>query len=933
MAAGAGKVALVNSTTTLGCNGGSNPCNSTQTALILDLVGYGTGGSGANYFEGAGPAPTISTTLSDVRSSAGCTDTNSNSADFTAAAVAPRNGSTTAHLCGSGANNPSATGSASVNPVTAGNATNLTAANSPGTTNPPSATYTDTCDLTPIGGTTLTSLPINYVVPTNTTPSTYSLSCTVTDDLNRTGSFSISLTVNAPPPQTKKIYEITGSGDHSPIAGSAVSVSGVVTAIGGSTTSTKGFYIESIPADRDSDPNTSEGLQIFIGSSSLPPCAVVGNQITIQGTVTDFVPNTTAPVGSTPATELASTSGCQVLASNQSGLLPAPVTIDSTTFDPNGSATQARRLAGMRVTMTNAVVTGASTSSLTENTETSTTGSDFWVTASGVARPFHTAPGIQATRRPSDAAGTVPSWNGNPEVFDVFTRGLEGGSPVEVAVGTVISSINGILDFYTGSGQYELLVGAGSIGTLAPLAPTLAATPVPTPLSTDLTVAEANIERFYDDVDDAGQDVALTTDAYTRRKNKLSLAIRNVLRTPDIIAIEEAEGQPAGTSSPSLKVLHDIASQVSADGGPNYGVCGGVTNDIGLISVGFLYRLDRVTSGECTQYGIDTNYNTPGGGSSPLNDRPPIMFRATAKAPNSDSGLEVRVLVNHLRSLNDVDTPGVANGDRVRTKRNEQAKYVANLITGNLGSEQSSNWAANSNLLVVGDMNAYQVNDGYADMVNCMAGSPAPANQIYATAAENAVSQPCAPVAGLSLTNLTTTDPAQQYSYVFNGIAQRIDQILVNAPVAARVRQFAYERNNADFPPASYYNDGSRPERYSDHDAPVVYLRLPVEVTSRTRANVSAPLFNRFTGRAAATLSVTNTGTDALTGPVYVFFSNLSAGVTLPDLPTYNGVPYATVNLPSGLAPGATSSNVTISFADPTNARISYTTTRFDGTF
>src|SRR5690606_6665652 len=39
MAAGASKVALVNSTTGLGCNGGSTPCTPEQLALIVDLVG------------------------------------------------------------------------------------------------------------------------------------------------------------------------------------------------------------------------------------------------------------------------------------------------------------------------------------------------------------------------------------------------------------------------------------------------------------------------------------------------------------------------------------------------------------------------------------------------------------------------------------------------------------------------------------------------------------------------------------------------------------------------------------------------------------------------------------------------------------------------------------------------------------------------------
>ena len=55
MAAGAGKVALVTGQTTLGCNGGSAPCDAAQLARIVDLVGYGN----ANFFEGASAAPTL----------------------------------------------------------------------------------------------------------------------------------------------------------------------------------------------------------------------------------------------------------------------------------------------------------------------------------------------------------------------------------------------------------------------------------------------------------------------------------------------------------------------------------------------------------------------------------------------------------------------------------------------------------------------------------------------------------------------------------------------------------------------------------------------------------------------------------------------------------------------------------------------------------
>ncbi len=89
-----GKVALVTSTSGLACNGGSTPCSSGQLALIKDLVGWGL----ANFYETAA-APATNNTTAVFRKDYGCTDTDNNSADFTAAPPLPRNTSTAVHSC------------------------------------------------------------------------------------------------------------------------------------------------------------------------------------------------------------------------------------------------------------------------------------------------------------------------------------------------------------------------------------------------------------------------------------------------------------------------------------------------------------------------------------------------------------------------------------------------------------------------------------------------------------------------------------------------------------------------------------------------------------------------------------------------------------------------------------------------------------------
>jgi hypothetical protein len=89
-----GKVALVRDATALTCGATAGSCSSAAT--IEDLVGYG---SAADY-EGSGAAPALSSSTAAVRAGAGCTDTGSNTADFTAPAPSPRNSSSPAASCG-----------------------------------------------------------------------------------------------------------------------------------------------------------------------------------------------------------------------------------------------------------------------------------------------------------------------------------------------------------------------------------------------------------------------------------------------------------------------------------------------------------------------------------------------------------------------------------------------------------------------------------------------------------------------------------------------------------------------------------------------------------------------------------------------------------------------------------------------------------------
>ena len=76
------------------------------------------------------------------------------------------------------------------------------------------------------------------------------------------------------------------------------------------------------------------------------------------------------------------------------------------------------------------------------------------------------------------------------------------------------------------------------------------------------------------------------------------------------------------------------------------------------------------------------------------------------------------MILNHLRSLIDVNsdepfgTTGLTVGARVREKRRLQAEDLADLIASRI----------NEKLVVLGDMNAFEFNDGLVDVIGTLEG-------------------------------------------------------------------------------------------------------------------------------------------------------------------------------------------------------------------
>ena len=546
---------------------------------------------------------------------------------------------------------------------------------------------------------------------------------------------------------------------------------------------------------------------------------------------------------------------------------------------------------------------------INEANATATSAGIFYGVITGVARPFR-EPGVQLPDTlPPSSPCCVTRWDTNPETLSVDSDGQPGATGLDVTAGQTVLSIVGPLEY--SQRAYTIDPDPSTPPTLSGPAATF--TPVPQGTDGELTVASVNTQRFFDTTDDPSvSDVALTAAAFNNRLNKISLAIRNVLRTPDVIGVEEME---------NLTTLQAVATKVNNDAvaagdpSPNYQAYLVEGNDIGGIDVGFLVKTPKVAVIDVTQYGKTTTFTEPSGTVALLDDRPSLVLRANVTG--SGGTLPVTVIVNHLRSLSGIDDP--IDGPRVRAKREAQAEELANLITG----FQSSNPAVN--LVSIGDYNAFAFSDGYVDVMGVIRGNPVPSNQVVT---------PPATITTPTLTDLIDTAPAdQRYSYSFNGNAQELDHILVNPNLVSRVTRYAVARLDADFPEI-VRNDPNRPERISDHDMAVAYFSLSgaADVSSQVGVSSSGLIYNRLTRTFNGSVTLTNNGAQAIAGPVQAVFQIATAGVTVANASgTFNGNSYITASA-SSLAPGQ-SITFQVRFNNPSNAVISTTVKTYSGTF
>lgn len=686
--------------------------------------------------------------------------------------------------------------------------------------------------------------------------------------------------VNCTP--THSISQVQGAGNISPVAGQIVVVDGVVTA-----NKFNGFFVEEPDANADGNPLTSEGVFVFTNNANGP---AVGSFVCVSATVTEFA------TGFSTLTEL-TTPNTQIISTGS----PLPTAIPLTTLFPaaNGGIDQLERLEGMRVSIPSVTAVSGTTESGFENAA-------FYGVVTGVAIPFR-EPGIQAPLGvPVGSMKTIPPiprFDANPELIRIDLRGQNqaSGAPGTgpITAGQTVTNLIGALDF--NSRGYEL---AQDAATQASISGPSTFTAIPQPAANQITAGHIALRNY--------------TGTATQQAKALRV-VRDVLRYPDVLGVTEVN------NITSLNNLRDAIN--TGQSGLNYVAFLG--SGTGTQNVGFLVKTSRIsvigTPGQVLDNVMWTDLSD--GVMKQLHDRPPFLLQGRANNPTSGT-FDFTVLMVHLRSLIDVESDLLAaplnqttEGDRTRTKRRLAAENVAQYIQ----QRQVNN--PSERILVTGDYNAFQFNDGYGDIIGTLTGAPTPNAQVVQASGDLVNPN------FIDLVNTTKLPNSQKFSYIFDGSHQVLDHVLVSQSLMGFVNSLVYARTSSEFP-EQFTSDTTRPERVTDHDPAIAFITLPnnavEDISARVRISNTGLFFNGSTY--SGFVRVTNISGATINGPLHILIDEIAPNVVLTNATgTALGKPYITIPA-TPLAIGATT-QVQVIYSNPGNVLINTVARVMQGTF
>ncbi|MEO8152729.1 MAG: ExeM/NucH family extracellular endonuclease [Rhizobacter sp.] len=778
LSSSAGKVALVNTSTGLACNGGSTPCSAAQLAQIVDLVGYGS----ANYFEGA-VAPALTATTALLRAGGGCTDTDNNAANFSSGTPAPRNSATPLAACGSGnqpvvascpANVAVGNGVSVALALRASDADDVVSAASFVSGNVAGMSLTGFTASPAVGSNAMVNLSLSAAVPSGSYPVVVRFS----NAAAQTGSCTVNVTVTAAAASFTPTFTLQGSGSTSPFLGQTVTTRGVVTLV-----NNNGYFIQDVTGDGNA--STSDGLFVFTGSA---PSVSAGQLVEVSGQISEF--NTGAASNALTlahtVTELTN-SGTPLLLGTGS-IAPTVVTL------PEAVDGDLERYEGMLVTINTPLT-------VSQNYFQGRYGQVTLSAGGRLIKP------TQLYRPGSAAALALADQNTRTSIILDDGSSLQNPSPIPyigvdntLRAGDTMPSLTGVVDYglatadNTGLADWRIQPSVAPVITRAN--PRTAA---PAAAGGNLKVASFNVLNYFTTFTDghtaaggSGQGCApsnTTSDCrgadnaaeFTRQRDKIIAAISAM--NADVVGLMEIQNN--GTTA-----AQNLVDGLNAVMGANtYAVVPSPsTTGTDAIRVAMIYKPARVaTVGASLADG------------SAIHNRPP-MAQAFSLNVNSE---KFSVIVNHFKSKGCTGAAG-ADADQgdgqgcFNDRRVQQAQALLSFI------ETVKTAAADPDVMVIGDLNAYGQEDPVFTLVSG------------------------------GLVNQPLRFNATPYSYVFDGESGTIDHGLATPSLSPRVVGAAHWHINADEPVVIDYNTEFKPQdlytatpyRASDHDPVVLSINL-----------------------------------------------------------------------------------------------------------
>jgi predicted extracellular nuclease len=600
------------------------------------------------------------------------------------------------------------------------------------------------------------------------------------------------------------IAAVQGDKNMSPYENQRVRVSGIVTA-----RTRTGFFLQTPDDKTDGNPNTSEG--IFVYTKTAPEAsAAIGSMISASGFVDEYGPR--AEPNSLTITEISFKTGSDsIQVVSKDNPLPKPVTLTAEDFRP-GKNDQLEKYEGMRVVAAELTVTSPTNGRVDNKNNRSVSDGIFYGVLKGLPKPFR-EPGFDRddyealTEREKDefkkAYPKIKIFDTNPERLRIETKAQEGSQAIDVSAHTELKNVIGVLHYSARTNA--ILLDAATRPSVAAYAKQLN---LPQVGERQFSVAAMNLENFFDDQDDpAIKEDIVTTASFTARMKKISAAVRDVMQSPDVIGVIEAE---------NLAALKRLAERINTDAeaagkpNPKYEAFLIDGNDGRGIDSGYMVKTTRVKVIEVKQFGKDDKYQNPDTKQeNNLNDRPPLMLRASVTDPKTNAPFEFTVVVNHLKSFLGYEDP--KQQANVRLKKRLQAELLAKFV------QQRQTADPKEKIILIGDFNAFQFNDGIVDVIGTIKGSPAPKDEVM-NPSEDLVNPDM-----IDLVDLIAA--SEKYSYRFDGNAQVLDHMIVTSSLKNHIHGFGFARVNADFP-ETFRADDTRPQRFSDHDAAVAYFNL-----------------------------------------------------------------------------------------------------------